>query len=90
LPGVVATELREERLVLGLIDAAVCVGSDGKAVAKILGGAESVHKGLLLAGAGDADALEMLHGALTGTRGFLGGAIGDVEGKLVYIVNMDV
>jgi hypothetical protein len=27
----------EERLALGLIDAAVCVGSDGKAVAEIFG-----------------------------------------------------
>jgi hypothetical protein len=72
LPGVVATELREERLALGLIDTAVCVGSDGKAVAEIFCAAESVHQGLLLAGAGDPDALEMLHGALTGARGFFG------------------
>jgi len=50
LPGVVATELREERLAPGLIDAAVCVGSDGKAVAEIFGAVESVHQGLLLAG----------------------------------------
>jgi len=69
----------EERLALGLIDAAVCVGSDGKAVAEIFGAAESVHQGLLLAGARDADALEMLHGALTGARGFLGGdGVGEV------------
>ena len=40
---------------------------------KIFGAAERVHQGLLLAGARDADALEMLHGALTGARGFLGG-----------------
>ena len=51
MPGVVATELREALLALGLIDAAVCVGSDGKAVAKKLCAAASVHQGLLLAGA---------------------------------------
>ena len=79
MPGVVATELREKRLALGLIDAAVCVGSDGKAVAEIFGAAESVHQGLLLAGARDADALEVLHGALTGARGLLGGdGVGEV------------
>ena len=83
MPGVVAAELREQRLALDLIDAAVGVGSDGKAVAEIFGAAESAHQGLLLAGAGDADALEMLHGALTGARGFLrGDGVGEVAFKI--------
>ena len=73
LPSIVATERREQSLAFCLVERSISFRLNRKLLAEEFRAIEVAHELLLLAGASQHDSEQVLHGALTCGRSFLGG-----------------